>query len=134
MCDIYLFLVFSGLPHVFSFIKELFINAFAKCFTKIHKTIIRLEEIFHRQICINFSTCYKKSKNSDGPPGRSPYTLQNNLVFSPAIMSQGNMIFHCTPVSIIVRNNVRILELEYLPIHHPSLFLLTFWQSKTLKG
>ena len=76
MCDNCLFLIFSGLPHAISFVYELLINPFAN-FWEIHKLIIRLKEIFHHQICIHFSARFKKSKNSDGTPGHSPFTLQN---------------------------------------------------------
>ena len=59
MFDICLFIVFSVLPRVFSFVCELLIDALAKK-SKIHKIIIHLEQVFHRQIYIHFSARYKK--------------------------------------------------------------------------
>ena len=58
----------------------------------------------------------------------------NQLGFSPAIMHQGIVIFHCPPVSVMIRNNFRIIELGYLSIKQNSLFLLTLQHSQTRKG
>ena len=77
--------------------------------SKIRKFIIHLEEIFHRKMCIHFSAYYEKSENSDGTPGRSPFTLQTKLGFIPAIITQGIVILHLPPVSVMIRNNFRIL-------------------------
>ena len=66
-------------------------------FSKINKSIISLEEIFHRQIFIHFSARYEKSKNLNGVPGCSPCIIQTNLGFSPNVMPQGIVIFHCPP-------------------------------------
>ena len=106
------------------------INTLASFFL-IHKTVIRLEEISHRQICINFSIHYKKSKNPDVTPGRSTCTLQTNLRFITSLIPQGIVIFHFPTVSVMICNNFRILELEYPSVHHPSLFLLILWHSQT---
>ena len=133
MCGICLFMLFSGLPHVFSFIYELLINTLANLFSKIHKIIIRLEETFHRQICIHFSEHYEKGKYLDGRPSCSQCTLQTIFGFIPIIMPQGIVIVHCPPVSVMICNNSRILELDYPPIKHPSLFLLNLWHSQTQK-
>ena len=103
-------------------------------FSRIYKFIIRLEEIFHSQICINFSACYKKSKNSDGTPGCSPFTLRTKLGFIPAIMPQGIVIIHRPPVHVMIQNNFRILELGYIPTNHHSILLLTLRHSQTQKG
>ena len=51
----------SGLPRVLSLIYELLIKALPNS-TRIYKTIICLELIFHPQTCIQFSTHYKKEK------------------------------------------------------------------------
>ena len=75
-----------------------------------------------------------KNHNLDGPPGGSPYTLQTNLVIIPAIMPQWILVVHYHPVFIMIRNNFRILELEYLPIRHYYFFLLTLWNIQIWKG
>ena len=134
ICDICLFLKFSGLPHAFSFVYKLLINHLAIFPSKIHKFIIRLDNFFHRQICIHFSACYEKEQKLDGPPGCPPFTFQAKLVFNPAIMPQGIVIVQRPPLSIMIRNNFRLLELDYIPINHPSLFLLTLRHSQDLKG
>ena len=133
MCDLFLFLVLDGLPNVFSLTYELLINALY-FFLKIHKIIIRLEEIFHRHICIHFSVRYEKSNKLDGPPGRYPCTIQTDLGFSTVIMTQYIVILHQPPVSVIICNNFRILELDYRPIHHPHLLYLTPPTQSTRKG
>ena len=125
ICDSFLFLIFAKLPHVLSLVYELLINALGNCFLKIYKFIIRLEDIFHRQICIHFSACYEKNKNLDWLTGHSTCTLQTNLGFSPSIMPQGIVIVHYPPVSEMTRKNLSILELDYLPIHHPYLLRLS---------
>ena len=130
MCDIFLFLVFSGLSYIFSFVYEFLINALA-FFSKIHKSIILLEES-HRHICIHFSTCHEKIKNLDGLPGGSPCTLQTNLIFSPAIILQVIVIVRLPPVSLTIRSNFSIVGLYCLPIHHNSLFLLILLHSQAL--
>ena len=102
-------------------------------FFKVHKTMIFLEEIFYCQIFIHFSTCYKKSKKMDGAPGHSPYTLKTKLLISTTIIPRGILHFHCLPVSVMMHNNFSIIELDHLPTHHPSFFLLTLWHSLTWK-
>ena len=104
------------------------------CFSKIHKTIIRLEEIFHRQICIHFIPRYEEIKNLYGPPSCSPCTIQTNLLLSTTIMSQGIVIVHCPHVSVIFSKNFSIIKLDYLPIENPYIFFLTLWNSQNLKG
>ena len=102
-------------------------------YSKINKSIIHLEEIFHRQICIHLSARNEKIKNSDGPPCCSLCTLQTNLVSSIAIMTGCIVIVHCPPVSAINPNKFSILELDYLSIKHPYIFLLTLHHSQTRK-
>ena len=74
-----------------------------------------------------------KEKNLDGTPVRSPFTFQTTLVCSPAIVPRCILIFHNPPVSVMIFNNLSI-ELDYLLIHHPYLFLLTLRNSQTWKG
>ena len=128
-----LFLTFTGLPHAFSFVYESLMNPLDFFSSNINKFIIRLEEIFHCQICIHFSACYEKIITSGGPSGHYPFTLQNKLGFSPTIMPQGIVIVQRHPVYVMIRNNFRIIELEYLPIHHPYLFLLILRHIQTRK-
>ena len=134
MCNICLYLLFFGLPHVFSLIDEFFNKFLCQTISKIHKSIIRLEEIFHLQICIHFSAGYEKSEKLDGPPSHSPYSLQPNLVFIHAIMYQVIVIAHCPPASLIIRNKFKMIDIDYIYIHHPSLFLLNLHHSHTQKG
>ena len=129
MCLICFLSGIFGLPHVSLFIYELLINTFDNYFL-INKNIIFLEEIFHPQICIHLGTRYEKSNNSNGPPGRSPCTLQTNFVVITSIMPQCIVIFHCPHVSVIISNRFSSIGLEYLPINHTSFFLLTLWHSK----
>ena len=98
-------------------------------FSKIHKIIIRLEEIFHHQISNHFSTRYKKIKNSDGTTGCSLCTLQTNLGLSTSIITQVIVVLHSPPAYVMISNHFKIIEIDYLPIHHPSLFLLNLWHS-----
>ena len=74
-------------------------------------TIIHLEKIFHRHICIHFGTRYEKSKETDGKPRCSPLTLRTNMGLSPVIMPQGIVIVHYPPLSVMFGNTFRILEL-----------------------
>ena len=107
-----LFMKFPGLLHVFSLVYELLFNTFVRFFSKIHEFIICIEEICNHRICIHFSAFHEKIKNSDGPPGRSPFALKTKLGLIPVIMLQIILIVHLPPVSVIIRNNFRILELD----------------------
>ena len=66
-------------------------------FSKIHNSIIHIEEIFHPQVWIHFSESYEKIKNSDGLPSNSSCIIQTNLSFSPTIMTKGISIVHPPP-------------------------------------
>ena len=103
-------------------------------FSKIHKSIIRLEEIFQLHICIHFSTSYEQSKHLDGPPGCPPCTIQKKLGLSPTITPQGIAISHCPPVSVMISNNIMILKAIYLPIHHSSFLFPTLRHRQTWGG
>ena len=118
------------LPHGFSFVYELLINAFTISPPENHKFIIRIEEIFHPQIWIHFSICYGKSKTWLGHQV-VPHLLSKpnwDLVLPSCLKA---LLFYTPPVYAMIRNNFRIIELDYLPIHHPSLFLFTLRQSQT---
>ena len=52
----------------------------------------------------------------DGTPGLYPCTIKTNLGVSPAITPQGIAIFNCLPVSVMLCNDFRIIELDYYPI------------------
>ena len=101
-------------------------------FFLIHKTTIWLKEIFHCQIWIHFSTRYEKVK-----PGWTTrwllWTLQTNLGLSPTTMPQYIVVVQRTPLFLMISNKFRILELDYPPIHHPSLLILTLRHSQTWK-
>ena len=58
-------------------------------------------------------------------------TLQTNLWFISVIMPQGILIVHQPPISVMTHNNFRIIKLDYPPIHHPYLLLLTLCHSQT---
>ena len=73
----------------------------------------------------------KKEKNTDGPPGCSPWILQTDFGLSPTIMPQGIVILHFPPASVMINKNLSILEIYYFRIHHPSLFLMNLRHSKT---
>ena len=100
---------------------------------KIHSSLICLKKKFHLQICINFSTRYEKCKNSYMPTCGYPCTIQTKLGLSPAIMPQWNVVVHFHPVSVMIRYNFKIIEIEYLPINRYSLFLLNLWKGQTWK-
>ena len=51
------------------------VNQFIGPFSKIHKSLISLKEIFHLQIRIHFITHDEERKQSYGPPGCSPCTI-----------------------------------------------------------
>ena len=84
------------------------------------KKIKKLSSVLRKYFIARYSFTsvhgMKKSKNLDGPPGCFPCNLITNLVPSPAIMPQDMVIFHLPPVSVMICNNFRILELDYLPI------------------
>ena len=133
ICDICLRLFFWN--SIYLLIKIWVYNQLlSQTISKIHKSIIHLEEVFHIQICIKFSACYEKSKTLDSPPGHSPCTLQPNLVFSTDIMYQVVVIFYCPSVYLMIHNNFRMIELDYISIHHSYLFLLNLHHSQTPKG
>ena len=98
------------------------------------KNLISIQWIFHRRICNHFSARYEEIKHSGGSPYCHPCTCQTNLVLGPTIIPQFIFIVLCPPVYLIILNSCRILELEDLPIHYPSLFLLTLQKSQTQKG
>ena len=133
MCDSCLFLKHFLLPNTFSFIYELLINPLVK---KIENPWIyhpswgniSLPDM-HSLQCMPW-----KNQKLDESPGHYQFTLQTKLGFSPAIMLQGIVIVHLPPVSVMIRNNFRILELDYLPIHYPSILLLDLRHSQTQKG
>ena len=70
-------------------------------------------------------------KHLDGPTGGYIWTLEINLLISPAIMLQLIVILHWPPLSVMISSNFRILKIDYLHIHHTSLSLLILCNSQT---
>ena len=128
--NIYDFFHFYELTHVFLLIWKFLINALAN-FSNINKNIIRIKETFHLKKCINFSICYEEIKHLDVTPSCYLCTLQNNLALSTTITPQGIVGFHHPPLFVMISKKFRKLELEYLPINNPSIFLLTLRHIKT---
>ena len=133
MCDNFHFLSFSGifctstciLIHIWGVNQHL-----RQCFPK----LIKVSSILRKYLISRYaltSLHATKKENLDWPPGRSPCTIQNNMGFSSTITNHRIVIFFCPPVSVTIRNNFIILELEYLPIHHTSRFPFTLNHSQT---
>ena len=63
-----------------------------------------------------------------------PMRYPKQLLLSNSIITQCIVVVHFQPIFIFISNNFRILELNYLPIHCPSLLLLDLRHSQTGKG
>ena len=60
-----------------------------KFFSKIHKTIVRLEEIFHCRICVQLQNTLRKKQKLGWAHQVVPHALpKTNLGISHAIMRQ----------------------------------------------
>ena len=100
-------------------------------FSIIQKILIIIQENFISRYTFTSVHYMKKEKNTDGPPGCSPWILQTDFGLSPTIMPQGIVILHFPPASVMINKNLSILEIYYFRIHHPSLFLMNLCHSKT---
>ena len=128
----FLYLWSSMDPHSFIIhvwvVNQYFTTFFCK-FIKISSALIK----YYVHIFL-FNSVHGRGGNSNGQPFGSPCTIHNNFVLIHVIMPQWILFVHSSLVFVMISNNFRILEPDYLPIHRPSLFLITLWLSQTWKS